>query len=71
MASIDQANADVGFGFFGDVAFANPGPASDEVVFGTLIALGILVETVLQDFGTQFFTSPLPSSRRTRRRGSV
>ena len=71
MASIEKADADVDFGFFGDVAFANPGPASDEVVYNALIALGIFVEGVLQDFGARFFVSPLPSSRRTRKRGSV
>jgi hypothetical protein len=71
MASIEKAHADVDFGFFGDIAFGNPGPASDEVVYPTLIALGIFVETVLQDFGLRFFPMPLPSSRRTRRRGSI
>ena len=71
VASIEKAYADVDFGFFGDIAFANPGPASDEVVYPTLFGLEALVETVLKDFGSRFFPTPLPSSRSTRRRGSV
>jgi hypothetical protein len=71
VASIEKTHADVDFGFFGEIAFGKPGPASGEAVYPTLIALGIFVETILQDFGSRFFPMPLPSSRRTRRRGSI
>jgi len=71
VASIEKAHADVDFGFFGDIAFGNPGPANDELVYPTLQALGLFVETVLEDFGSRFFPVPLPSSRRTRRAGSI
>jgi hypothetical protein len=71
MATLEQPNADVDFGFVGDVAFVNPGPASDEAVYPTLIALGVLVESILNEFGVKFFPQPLPSWRRTRRPGSV
>jgi hypothetical protein len=65
-----ETDADVGFGFFGDVAFGDPGPACNELVYPGLIALGVFVESVLEDFGSRFFDPPLPSWRRTRRRGS-
>ena len=71
VASIEKAHSDVDFGFFGDIAFADPGPAAHELVFPTLIALHVFVDLVLRDFGSRFFSVPLPSWSRTRRQGSI
>jgi hypothetical protein len=72
MATIEtKTDTDMEYGFFGDVTFGDPGPACNEAVYPALMSFGVFVEGLLNDFGAKFFSSPLPSWRRTRRPGSV